>query len=76
MFVQLTADGFIAASYYLLTIGLSFGLIYRAARFFNLAHGALLTLTPYVLFLLHSRSCGSERAGHLIIRVCSWTKPC
>lgn len=50
---QFIANGLIAASVYAL-IALSFGLIYRVAKFFHFAHGAVYTSGTYVAFALHS----------------------
>lgn len=48
---QLTANSLIAASIYAL-IALGFNLIYGVTKFFNLAHGAMITLGGYGVFFL------------------------
>lgn len=54
MLLQLSINGFVAGAAYAL-IGVGFALIYNVAGFFHFAHGAIFTLGPYVLYLLHSR---------------------
>lgn len=48
---QLVANGLITASVYLL-VGISFSLIYTAGRFFHFAHGGVITIGPYTVYLL------------------------
>jgi branched-chain amino acid transport system permease protein len=51
---QTTLNVMISASEYVL-IGLGFGLVYRAGRFFHLAHGSVFTAGAYAGWLLHVR---------------------
>jgi len=47
---QFAVNAFIASSTYVL-LGLGFALVYRAARFFHFAHGAVFASGPYLLLI-------------------------
>jgi branched-chain amino acid transport system permease protein len=51
IFPQLLANAIIAGSIYAL-VALSFSLIYNATKFFNLSHGAMITVGGYATFYL------------------------
>lgn len=51
MFAQLVADSLIAGSIYAL-IGVGFSVIFRAVRFFHLAHGLVYTAGAYIAYTL------------------------
>lgn len=51
MFVQLIANGVVAAAGFLL-IGLSFAVIYQASKFFHFAHGIVYACGAYVAYTL------------------------
>jgi branched-chain amino acid transport system permease protein len=47
--IQIAANALITAAVYTLA-GISFSIAYRAARFFNFAHGAFITVAPYAAY--------------------------
>ena len=73
---QIIANSIIAASVYAL-IAVGFNLIYGAARFFNLAHGALTAVGAYtVFFLVHQTGQAtwvSICAGVLVAGLVGWS---
>lgn len=52
MYCQVIANGIVSVSTFAL-VGVGFRLVYRTARFFNFAHGAVLTLGAYLVLLLN-----------------------